>query len=108
MAGESNIFAEFKLISDVEKAVWIETGGNKIFEAGTYKIKKKEKIRFCLNGTKAKGYIKFGGKIVKEGKTNLSYEIFAKNDLLVTAEKKKYFSEFGMLVEEIHVEITER
>lgn len=108
MLGGDKVFVEFGHINELNKAVWIETDGRKIFEPETFKIRKNEKMFFYINAPRGNGIVKINGETVFKKSGNVSYEIAAKKNLLVTAEKKISSSEYGFMITDYVIEITER
>ncbi len=108
MLGGDKAFVDFRHINRLDKAVWIETEERKIFDPETFKIRRNEKIVFYINAPIGNGIINLNGKEIFRGRGNVSFEIPVKKNIFVTAEKKKYFSEFGFGVTDYVIEITER
>lgn len=108
MLGRDKAFVDFRHINRLDKAVWIEENGRKIFDPEIFEIRRNEKIIFYINAPMGNGIINLNGKEIFRGRGNVSYEIPVKRNILVTAEKKKYPSEYGFLVTDYVIEITEK
>lgn len=108
MLGGDKAFVEFGHINELNGAVWIEAEGRRIFKPETFEIRKNEKIVFYINAPMGNGIINLNGEKVFEERGNVFCEIPVRKNLFVTAEKKTYRSEFGFMVADYLIEITER
>ena len=108
MLGADRVFVDFGHINELWKAVWIETEERKIFDPEVFKIRRNEKIVFYINAPRGNGIVNLNGKEIFRGSGNVSYEIPARRNILVTAEKKDGFSDYGFLITDYVIEITER
>lgn len=108
MFGRDKAFVEFRHINELNKAVWIEENGRKIFEPEIFKIRRGEKIVFYINAPMGDGIINLNGKEIFKERGNVSYEFPVKKNILITAEKKIYRSEYGFMVMDYVIEIIER
>ena len=108
MLGGDKAFVDFKHINELDKAVWIEENGRKIFDPEIFKIRRNEKIVFYINAPMGDGIINLNGKEIFRGRGNVSFEFPVKKNILITAEKKKYSSEYGFMITDYVNEITER
>ena len=57
MLGGDKAFAEFRHTNGLNKAVWIEENGRKIFDPEIFKIRRGEKIVFYINAPMGNGII---------------------------------------------------
>lgn len=108
MLGGDKAFAEFRHINGLNKAVWIEENGRKIFDPEIFKIRRGEKIVFYINAPMGNGIINLNGKEIFKKRGNVSCEFSVKKNILIAAEKKTYSSEYGFMVTDYVIEITER
>lgn len=108
MLGRDKVFVDFRHINEINKAVWIEENGRKIFEPEIFKIRRGEKIVFYINAPMGDGIINLNGKEIFKKRGNVSYEFPVKRNILITAEKKTYRSEYGFAIMDYILEITER
>ena len=108
MLGGDKAFVEFRHINGINKAVWIEENGRKIFDPEIFKIRRNEKIVFYINAPMGNGIINLNGKEIFKKRGNVSYEFPVKKNILITAEKKTYSSEYGFMITDYVIEITER
>jgi hypothetical protein len=108
MLGGDKAFVEFRHINRLDKAVWIEENGRKIFDPEIFKIRRGEKIVFYINAPMGNGIINLNGKEIFKKGGNVSFEFPVKKNILITAEKKTYSSEYGFMITDYVIEITER